>query len=701
MQFEQMVFEDIPPTFLSKFKYARYFIEVFSKGITHICYHFRKLVPISCHYYRTFTVNKNFKRSITLVPIAFIIFSVWFLSENSPVNASLIEYLNWESNNNNFKTVVSKKSLLDVDVSNSIKNINFEMSPITNEVLTQQYSVNNLVGFVSNVDVDSHKHLNLNGKGKRYSNNKIQLQARASSETIPDVKKLEKEGRKSYDSLVTCESIQYNGTIEHSAQMRILGDDLLSLRRSLLKQGNWLAKELKDDSDKNKKEEDIVESQWFRFGGSSIWLESEQCYLVFSRIVYSRKGEKNHPHVSLVRAQAFDKNWQELIGKKIPYVDIDFPTDMDHELKKFEDELGIQNCKEYLDDLKKYEVCNTRQVKSHLQNQRRKDILLSRYYITYPNVLDIPFDANGDWKGPEDPHVILRNTGTYEEPIVIFNMDDPTSGGRRMFSYMPHRRLDSLQRLTIHGRKLRGSEKNWTPFFHPSDKPQSKLSRGFIHFIYSFNPLDIIKCSLNDGICETVFDGETLDLSEMNTFGGMRGGTQFVPLPSVLPAVKNKNIWIGFPKLHISHCGCGDIFYRPMLDLLIESGGVYHQELVVPVVDFGIDVLSWDLLDTDCKNTNILSPNSIVHWDVVDQNSDTKHYEDYMTLTISESDSLTKIVTLRGVLNYVLGIYKHKNIKNDFYPSIESNNIIGKTLSCLVQGAKQICEEYGENHKAL
>ncbi|KAG0663048.1 hypothetical protein C6P45_000924 [Maudiozyma exigua] len=598
----------------------------------------------------------------------------------------------------NENSLEDKADLRKADISSFIKQVDFSRTPITSSMLMQNYEKVFLTGFVSNINVeqtDSDKLKNLE------TSHMYDVNFPDSGKKVPDIKQIEKDGRKSYDSITTCEDLSYNNSIYYSSTMNILGDDLVSLRRTLLKADNWLVKEVQDKDDKLKDETEIVETQWFRFGGSSIWLEQEQCYLVFSRIVYSRIKQKNHPHVSLIRGQAFDKNWKEIQGKKIPYIDVQLPNDIDTEFGKLEEELGVSDCKEFINDQINYDFCKVQQAKSHLQNLKRKDTVSSKYFVTYPVVFDIPFDANGDWKGPEDPHVILRDMNNTQESVVLFNMDDHVGGGRRMFSYMPHRKLDNIQRLDVPGRQLRISEKNWTPFFHPSDNPRSLLSRGFIHFIYSFSPLEIFRCSLNDGICEVVFDADTLELSTLNSFGGMRGGTQFVPLPKSLPRLQNKNIWVGFPKLHISNCGCGDIFYRPMLSLLIESKGVYHQELVVPAIDFNIDVLSWDLLSDQCKETNILSPNSIVHWDVFDQNSKTKEFQDYLTLTVSESDALTKVVTLKGVLNYILGIYKDKDIRKEFVPNREADVIISKTLGCLIDEAKQNCRKYGDKHRLL
>ena len=663
------------------------------------------------HQVRRLCYGRRFV-ALVLLPLSVLILLVVSLAQMHSSNGSdslLQQHLGYMTSfyGNGAATLVDrKKDLLKVDLSAKINSASLARTPITQRMLNDDYMLNILTGFVSNLDLDEHKKELLRQNHKNHALHNITDDADANvakevHQNIIDVKALERQGRKSYDSVVTCEDLSYNGTIMHSIDNPILSDDLLSIRREILKQGDWLTREVKDDRDKDKTEEEIIDTQWFRFGGASVWLESEQCYVVYSRVVYSRVKRKNHPHISLVRAQAFDKDWNEIIGKKIPYLDVDIPRNLQQELAQLDVEMGIENCDRFAQGSLELENCNVRRAKAVLLNEKKKDKILSKYYLTYPTILQIPFYADGDWKGPEDPRVTLRQGENFEEPLVLFNMYDHAEGKRRMFSFMPHRKIDPLVKFSILDRKQRNDEKNWSPFFHPSDRAVSKLSRGFIHFIYSFGPLDIMRCSLNDGVCEMVFDAKTLALSDSNSFGGMRGGTQFVKLPASLPGVRNKNMWVGFPKLHIKDCGCGKIFYRPMLDVLVESGGVYHQELVVPAIGFDIDVLSWDLKSTECMETNILSPNSIAHWNVINQNSDTLMFDDFMTLTVSESDTLTKVITLRGVLNYVLGIYREKQIKDDFEPSLESDDIIGKTISCLIGGAEQHCAAYGQSHKRI
>ncbi|KAG0669092.1 hypothetical protein C6P45_004164 [Maudiozyma exigua] len=452
----------------------------------------------------------------------------------------------------------------------------------------------------------------------------------------------------------TCGDLSYHPIIEHSENKPILRDNLKSIRRELLQRSNhWLTKELRDKRDRYFSEDEIIRKQWFQFGGSSVWLEKEQCYLVFSRIVYSRLGRRNRPHVSLVRGQVFDKDWNEIIGKKIPYLDVK--------------NVDIQQ----LSDI--------------------DDTILSRYYVTYPTVFDIPFGIDGDWNGPEDPHIILRKTNTTEEPIIFLNMFDTVEGKRRMFSFMPHRRIDSLIKLQIPKKILKKQEKNWSPFFHPSDLIGNVVSRGFVHFIYTFSPLDIIKCSLDDGICNI----ESSNKQYADRFDIIRGGSQFLSVPSSkIPGSIGKNIWVGFPKIHMSNCGCGEFFYRPMLVILSEIDSQYQIDLMLPIIDFNIDVLSWDMETTECKETNIMSPNSIIHWNIVSETQEGL-YDDYMSLTISEADYLTKHITIKGIMNLVTGLYA-----NQIQPG--NNTKMEKlSISCSVDEAELQCSNYGHIHPKL
>lgn len=576
----------------------------------------------------------------------------------------------------NPEIIETKRELLNVDVSRLLRHKSWTYSPITEQTIGQAYEDERLVGYVSNLDLSD-----VSKKGKEEEQD---VRGRTGASQQREV-------------LKTCKDLAYEHSIQHSAEIKTLKDNLYDVRRRLIDDRSFLSREVTRDEENDMSEREIVQKRWYQFGGSLVWLEKEQCYVMFSRVIYSTDNDRARSRLSLVRAQAFDKDWNELKGKRIPYIDVDRPKDIELELHNVGKELGLSDCDILSSDALAYDACIVDNAKNRLQAEKRRERIISKYYMTYPTILEIPFNPDGDQRGPEDPKIILRKTKDFEEPVVVFNLFDTDTERRTMMAYMPHRKVEPLIKFKISGRDQQGVEKNWTPFFH-QNLHDSSVSRGFIHFIYTFSPLEILECSLNDGYCDIVFEAETLKITDGNRFGGIRGGTQFIPLPDILPTVKGQQIWIGFPKQHISACGCASDYYRPMFSILVEHDGVYSQELVVPAIGFDMEIISWDLKGTNCKDTNILSPNSIGYWEVVSQNPQTKEYEDYLTLTMSESDINTKVVTLKGMLNFILGIYREKKILNKFEISEKADSIIGQTLKCLVRSAYEGCREYGLSH---
>ncbi|CCD26296.1 uncharacterized protein NDAI_0H01220 [Naumovozyma dairenensis CBS 421] len=611
--------------------------------------------------------HQVYKLSIVIILCTVLVLK---LTNNLPIEQIGHHYYALKNSRNQIK---SKKDFLNVDISNLLKfKKNWINSPIRSITRTQEYSKKSLVGYVSNLDLKDEK------KGSEYS--------------------------------ASCSDLEYINDIEYSYWVHTLPSDLKEVRRELLTSPafEFVEPQLHSDLEINWDEEKILEKNWLTFGGVSVWSKRYNVYFVYSRVIYSRKAQRNHPHVSLVRGQVFDKDWNEIHGFKVPFNDIIVPKDDEVELQKLDEDLGLYDCKKQLGHKEKelasneYENCLVEVNKLKLKNEKRKKEILQKYYTIYPTVLNIPFISTGaDYEGPEDPHIIMRETAEFEEPLIFFNMQDHNDGKRKLYGFLPHQKSDPLIEFHINGRGIKGKEKNWVPFFHADSskgQAESQFSRGTIHFIYSFYPLEILKCSLNDGDCEFVFEGSTLELDKDTEFSGMRGSTQFINLPNVIPTLAGKQLWVGFPKFHLNGCGCGVKYYRPMLSVIVESNGVYHQELVVPTLDFNIDVLSWDLKGHYCFDVNVLNPNSINYWEVVSQDPVTKKYEDYMSLTVSEADHNTKVVIVKGLLNYILGIYKDKNIKEDFQITEHANSIIAESVKCIDKDTKQDCKNYGKTH---
>lgn len=642
----------------------------------------------SRYYHRALRTRFRSQRTVIWCALAFCLLVTLLVGINHhptgqrALNSARYRY---HSSLSSKKEVSHKKDLLNVDISQMLKFKSWDNSPITHDVVSQDFETGKLVGYVSNLA------MGLTGKADS-------LARRSSSkEDFADVL----DSHESYDTRVTCKDLEYTNTFEYSKEKKVLEDDLIQLRQDIIDNMPHLASAFDTEAEKNWPPAKIVKERWFRFGSSAVWLEKENCYLVVSRVMYSTRGIKDYPKISLVRVQAFDRDWKEIKGKKVRYNDVRQPDDLEAELDNINSEMGLHDCKKFKQGSSEHSACLVENTKKTLNAQRRKQKIASKYVITYPTLLDIEFPTDGSLRGPEDPRIIVkRGNDVSEEPVILFNMKDESEGKRFMYAYLPHRKTEPMIKFRIQNRNPRSSEKNWTPFFH-DDIEDSIISRGIIHFVYSFSPLEILKCSLTDGNCELVFEADTLDISQNNKFGGIRGGTQYIPLPDVLPRVKGKHLWFGFPKLHLNDCGCGKKFYRPMLNLLLEHDGVYHEELLVPSLDFGMDILSWDEKNTECSGVNILSPNSIAYWAVVGQKLGSKEFEDYMEVTVSEADSVSKQLVLKGVLNYVLGIYKEKDIQETFSVSEQSNTIVGHTLKCVVKGAEDSCKVYGEKHPSL
>lgn len=469
-------------------------------------------------------------------------------------------------------------------------------------------------------------------------------------------------GSQEQSQRVPCNPFQHS--VKVSRWNKNLDVSLVEVRRYIFENHPDLKQYLESPDDANKSEEDIVEQQWFQFGGSSVWLEKEQCYLMVTRIMHSPTGYKNIPRTSLMWIRALDRNWEEIKGKNVSYLDqalfdVDAPVGDKEEFLGKRTSDSATNCELFKHNSSDYGSCVMKNA-------------------TYPKLADIRFEIDKVYNGPEDPKVVLREYNGVEEPVIIFNMNVHKGEEQRrmMHAYLLHRATNNLIQFEIEDREPLKIEKNWAPFF--------ARNHSNINFVYQYDPLEILTCSLDTGKCRTEYSEKEQSEREI---GYIRGGTQYVPLPKVLPHIKDKQFWIGFPKLHIDACGCGDNFYRPMLSVLTrDSEGVYSREISSGAITFGLDVLSWDQKSSACGGSNVLSPNSISYWEVVGKDARTGKIDDHLALAMSESDSTSKVIVLRGVLDYILKMYVQEKMSDD-------------PIACLSEQSKETCMVYGEKHQ--
>ncbi|SSD59453.1 uncharacterized protein SCODWIG_01214 [Saccharomycodes ludwigii] len=527
-----------------------------------------------------------------------------------------------------------------------------------------------------------------------------------------------------------CSKLEYKSQFQYSMDSIHYIDnnieDLIEIRQELLDHWPKYRDFIQDsqDTERHMTPLEIAKRNWFKFGTSAVWWEEQKCYFAVTRVMWSREGRQHRPRISLGRLQLFDKDWNEIKGRRIYFKDIIHDREAIAEtIRRIKHNVGIKDCTRLQAGSQEYHSCVDKNTKLKLTADIKEKQFLDKFSLEFPTFMDIELgNKDGYYTGSEDPRVILKENmfdKNKQEPFIHFNMEykdivrkgreEETKQRRYMCGYFPLRKNERQIKFTINKKEPNRMEKNWTPFFHMEDYSNNEIidthyHRGYIHFIYSFKPLEILKCSLDDGRCEIVFDDNMVnhvDGEDPINYKAIRGGSQYVPLPSELPELKGKKIWVGFPKLHLEKCGCGRHYYRPMLSVLLfnKIDNSYHEELVSPIVDFDLPVLSWDRKDVYCDDVSVSSANSIAFWEIVDQNGKTGEYEDYLMLVTSEADYVSKSIILKGILDYVLGVYKQKDIKEVFDISDKNaRGIIKKSLYCIQDYGAKSCREYNDKH---
>ncbi|RCK66229.1 Beta-mannosyltransferase 3 [Candida viswanathii] len=336
--------------------------------------------------------------------------------------------------------------------------------------------------------------------------------------------------------------------------LKVLRDQL-----NILRQENP-AYNLFFQDDKHEQEKSILEDKWYKFCGSAVWLEKYGVYFMVNRILYTPNKARNHPVISVLSGQVFDKDWQEIMDMKFPFSDLKFPTVLPHYI-----DMGVKQKKEIL--------------------------------------------------GAEDPRIILHeytnNDGvTIQEPLITFNaLSQEVNWKRAMHIYRPLQDPKKIIRLAIEGLVPREKEKNWVPF---------ETKDNHINFIYSF-PLRVIKCSLVTGTCQKISGPDFQDESQPNA-GELRGGTNLLEIPSrhIPKDLRSRKFWFGIARSHIENCGCVGQLYRPHAIIISrsqDSTGDYSMNFVSNLFDFNINPEPWFPGKSTCEDGKlVLVPNSLTYF---------------------------------------------------------------------------------------
>lgn len=401
-----------------------------------------------------------------------------------------------------------------------------------------------------------------------------------------------------------CNEIKYESMVGMQRSI-MLSDNLLQVAQEL--NSHPMIKYPEHLQEPTANQQEMVNETWARLSGSCAFWSNYGVFLCATRTIFYTGGERDWPVISFVRGQIFDRDWV------------------------------------------------------HLDNYT---IQWKAESVKFPVVFDIPsaYELGGYFYGPEDPRIIIEDAQD-AEPVIIFNMvGEPSIYVRAMWIYRPF--SGHTTRLSIRDTKLALTEKNWMPFFLSLPRPTSNVvahpyskASSYLHFVYDFKPLRILKCHLVTGECMFVFQQNISDgpsTMRHDVSGTLRGGTNFVPirLPPVTDLQSASHLttqpmraYLGFPRASIEG-SCPKPFYRPQLVIMVTNGIHYHLAYASYSLEFGSSLFDPVAAAADpCGAGRIVIANSIAQWDTDGR--------DIMTVTFSVADRTVQVARLKGVLEFV------------------------------------------------
>lgn len=483
-------------------------------------------------------------------------------------------------------------------------------------------------------------------------------------------------------------------------------------------------------------QKELVSAFWYRLSGSSVWLKDHNVHLLISRFLYSPWRGRNNPKASFVLAQVFDKDWKEL--KDVRLV---FPTNSldDPDAPGFE-----------------------------ADGQRF-------HSYRFPRLLPVPFfndygKSDVKYMGPEDPRLVLiQNENGYEEPLIVFNADhhkivkdkdgkEQDKGFRSMFMA----RIFQLQKgkggvetnvkpltnemffvrteeLGIKGKDRPKKAKNWTPMISEVAREKNGGHDKRILFVTQIENLAVIECDLIDN------PGEYVEVySREGKVGEMRGGTPLlsvnsilkqsdVPVDNILPP--GREVFVGFARAHLTHCGCGISFYRPNLMVItkdevtknygnkVETHFFYKVSHISGFLSLHVPIDPWhiDKPYAICQGVNALIPNGVSDWhiDALEFDNGQWSVEDKLSIAFSVSDFSVDRVEVKGILNALLNVPDKSLFLQPpsappvdmaaFMPHLNEKGELAKdvpgytntNVHCAIENGKRYCKKFGQSELVI
>ncbi|KAL7746455.1 tethering complex subunit [Sorochytrium milnesiophthora] len=342
---------------------------------------------------------------------------------------------------------------------------------------------------------------------------------------------------------------------------------------------------------------------WAGMSGSGVWIDSHQVYVTTTRMILKPEGcadPCSWPKESVVYLQAWDAEFR--------------PVSLRYQVGDY-DLVGIPP---------EGRIVNVYDFSSFVLTRGGRSGILSMMVVRF---VTTPGDMV---RGPEDARL---NADDYGHLILTFNMQDTT--GRHYWSF----NMTDHQLVHLRPEKEKDTmQKNWAPFVIDND----------LHFVYSFQPLRVLKCDRHNADCEFVVGRNKTGVS------ALRGGTPF-------RRYGNTDYFVGIPRT-AQDCGhgCGRV-YRPNIAILHaprvspDSKQIDYDRMDLVYVSEPIDFEYVPLMPPHVPTAlsglcgTYIIPCGFLRWDLsADGRSDEALVE------VSVQDSINVIVKVQGLEQLVV-----------------------------------------------
>ncbi|XDT32599.1 Hypothetical protein J6889_03915 [Nakaseomyces glabratus] len=521
-----------------------------------------------------------------------------------------------------------------------------------------------------------------------------------------------------------CDLYKFEEKISYMNRRRNISPNLKKVRQLLLDENTPRSKFIKQIAQKKGYNDTMaVERQFFTTTTSILWLEQHVCYISFTGVVISEAEDVNKPSLTVISSQAFDDQWKE-IEKDIGFIDEKIPDSLSEAFKRIESEYDAnKNCddeannveKDCLNNMKcdikdkekkkecennhkkacdkkkedKKSACKLLVSKNKKLADEEKKAIKTNFYALYPMILDVPTETNTAPTGFKRLSATLRETDDgVIEPLLTYQFEETLTSN--IYYALPHRKYTSSGTLKVEMPSLRSRNGYWIPFTKAIDMG-TKQTVGHVHLISNTLPLVTAKCSFDKGECFVLYNSRDTDKNDDNSeINPLDAGTNFIEIPSVVPRVKNRHIWVGMNEIHIPLSEHNKEVRRPVISVLEEQEGTFNIFSYSNPLSFSL-MEPIEFHNNSTLTHDIWTPYSIISWSVRNQTADTLDFEDYMQIAFGHNTKNTSVVTLKGYLNFLLKSFRSEKVEEDLI-SYKNQNQLDEHFMCSYRDSLKVAQ---------